>query len=147
MTFVTFVVVINFLWGILVTNFESEEKMLKGWVRFVASKEPRNQYLLSVFIDLEGDSYERFTKCNILDKQLCLHWQFCIPNELRLLIPSLWLSNKFVHPYNWNFITAPNLLTWFNRHSIWVAFFYLLKMAAAMAWFLYSHQLCFILFA
>lgn len=80
--------------------------MLKGWVRFVASKEPRNQYLYSVLIDLEGDSYERFTKCSVLVKQLCLHWQLCIPNKLRLLIQSLLLSNSLFTPIYWNFFTA-----------------------------------------
>lgn len=29
--------------------------------------------VLTVLIDLEGDIYERFTKCNVLEQQICLH--------------------------------------------------------------------------
>ncbi len=28
---------------------------------------------LTVLIDLEGDIYERFTKCNVLEQQICLY--------------------------------------------------------------------------
>jgi len=70
---ITFMLVIKFLGGIFVTSFWEKNEMLKGWVRFIASKEPRNQPNLTVLIDLEGDIYERFTKCNVLEQQICLH--------------------------------------------------------------------------
>ena len=52
---ITIYIVINFLDGIFIHSFASEEKMLKGWVRFIASMEPRNQ--VNGF-DFNGDSYE-----------------------------------------------------------------------------------------
>lgn len=117
--------------------------MLKGWVRFVASKEPRNQYLLSVLFDLEGDIYERFTKCSVLAKQLCLYWQLCIPNNFWLLIQNLYSRTVCSPLYIGIYLQL--LLSWHDSTAThhWVAFFYLLiplhKMPRLLFWAYIAH--------